>query len=267
MRAEIMIAAVLTSCMILSSHCSSGESGAPNLPSLGDISSRTPEPKVNNDATVGPHLQEEIDKAMSGLSELEKQQVDSLVRFGQNSTLTISNLKVGNTGKLALPRKPGQSASRLARFVVSKIIDDDEMLIEGGLIWIEGVPTEGIADEEKISLSDYTFVVTGTKKYQTVSGSSRTVKHLTVVNTKKVNDVAARIRTILQNREWYDSDNKFLHIAQFIEFKNGKYRIEDLQGRFADYSLNELSKQDQTWLRDEVKRQAKEKAAAKRRSR
>lgn len=150
-------------------------------------------------------------------------------------------------------------------FRVDEVIDKDNMLIHDFRVWIEGLSTENVAEDDRIEMAGRIFEVRGTKRYDTVAGGSRTVKHLAAIDVGPAKEAAIKLIELSAYRAWKDDAGKFAVAARFLEFKAGSVSLQRLDGKLITVPMNRLSRADQKWVRDEVKRsKAKAKAAAAR---
>jgi hypothetical protein len=146
-------------------------------------------------------------------------------------------------------------------FKVDEIIDERNMLIHDYRLWIEGVDTSELVDGDRTEFPGRLFEVKGSKTYETVDGGTATVKHLVVVEFDfEAREAAAKLRRLLPFRLWQDDSGKFSIVAKFIAFKGGNVTLERLDGKKKELPISRLSKDDQTLVREMVKRRAAAKA-------
>ena len=58
-------------------------------------------------------------------------------------------------------------------------------------------------------------------------------------------------------REFVDTTGKFKTVARFVKFEGGKVHLEREDGNVVELSMNQLSKEDQDFVREQIRRQKK----------
>ena len=150
--------------------------------------------------------------------------------------------KVSDTECLVLPRNKGSEVMLIRGLDTSKVTDGVEFILQ------------------------HPVVIQDTYDYTAVSSSQKTV--LVLECGDKFKKRIEAIRKAAEDalfRNWTDSTGKLLVVAKFIEFKKGQVHLERKDGSKLAISPFRLSKADQKWYRNELKRQMEEKrkAAAK----
>jgi len=89
--------------------------------------------------------------------------------------ITLDQLAVGGIGRFEYPSYCTESGN-VVQFEVQQVIDEKQMLVRafGKLIWIQGLSTNGIVDNQHIVL-DNIFCINETKTYETAIGGTKTV--------------------------------------------------------------------------------------------
>ena len=128
------------------------------------------------------------------------------------------------------------------------------MLVWENSLWVEGVPTAGLVDDGVIDLSRYLFVVKGTKRYRTALGSSRTIKHLVVINTQKADEILQKITHWRKYYPWKNVAGKVLFRAIFKSYKDQQAHFVDMQGKEHKLSLEKLAEADLAHLKKVTQR-------------
>jgi hypothetical protein len=84
----------------------------------------------------------------------------------------LANLRVGTMGEF-----PG------TQYTVAQVLGEGNVLVRGSAdIWVEGIDTSAITDDQPIDLHGGIYWVKGTKTYTTVAGATRTVRHVVRVD-------------------------------------------------------------------------------------
>ena len=87
-----------------------------------------------------------------------------------------------------------------------------------------------------------------------MAGSKRSVPHLLVISSAKADEAVRRILRLKQFRTWTDSDGISLGLGIFGQYKSGTVTIELRSGKKRQTDIKKLSRGDQRWIRDELKR-------------
>ena len=123
-------------------------------------------------------------------------------------------------------------------------------------VWLTGYKTNGLVDGEQVRLIG-PVLVKGTKTYETVDGASATVRVirlLTPEETKKIEDEKAAATEAALYRTWTDATGTHKVLAKFIDFKKGKAYLQRKDSQTIELSPSKLSKEDQEWIREEMKK-------------
>jgi hypothetical protein len=211
---------------------------------------------------------------ISALSKADQEYVRVLTLASRGPVLNVSSragMKPGTWGRperqesvvRSRPAADGRSMINvgsviggLTDFDVNEIIDDQSMLIYDWRLWVEGVDTTGIADDNNVDLAGQYFEVRGTKKYETAIGGSRTVLHLAKIDLTKALAAAEQLRSLQDYTVWKDETGKHSVLAKFIDFKKGRVTLESIKGKQSEVALKQLGKDEQKIVRDLVKRRS-----------
>ncbi len=187
--------------------------------------------------------------------------IDSLRSEDRPKKLPSMVLTYGDLAKLANKGFAGKFVR--VKLDVNKVIDDDEMLAGQENLWIEGVDTGEHEAGSAVDLHGKTFVIVGKKK----TDANRKVKHLVVVDTKKLDNLVYVIQRADKFREWHDTAGKVLLVATFVDFNKNKVLLRDRDGKVSRFSPHQLSEEDRKWFQTEQRRRsAQKRRAASRRS-
>jgi hypothetical protein len=129
-------------------------------------------------------------------------------------------------------------------------------------VWLSGVSTQGLVDGQKVRLVGPIKVVS-TKTYQTAGGVSKTVNVIELLDEKQLAALEAEAKQAAEDalhRDWSDINGQKLFSAKFLEFKNNKARFEQKGDKqIVEHSISQLSKADQQWIKDELKKRSTKK--------
>lgn len=192
--------------------------------------------------------------------------------------LSVEKLKVGESYKTD-GGLPNNSESLNTWGQILQVIDDENMLvgIDNGraannpryyvTVWCR-IPTNGLTDGKTDFLSKILGTsqvkVTGTKKYDTAGGATKTVFVIEPITQKELDEIEAKQREAAeaaQYREWTIREDVF--VGRLVEFKENLVRLERKDDqRIVETPLKDITKDDQKWVREELKRRADEKRKA-----
>jgi hypothetical protein len=145
---------------------------------------------------------------------------------------------------------------------VNQVVDDATMLVGQSRYWIEGVSTRNIVDDSLVSFEDISFVVKGTRQYETAGGGSNTVWHLVKLDTEKIDQAVVRIRELRRqersHRTWKDSSGAFKVDGTFGHVDARGVTLVKDDGRIITVPTGRLSADDQKFVREEIRRRKKE---------
>jgi hypothetical protein len=139
-------------------------------------------------------------------------------------------------------------------------VNDKGVVVETKLVWVQA-PTADLSDGERGVYLEKTFEITGTKQYKTAL-VTKTVPILKLVTEADRKARAAKARADEEERitrDWTDTTGKHTVQAKFVRFKfEGSlvYLERTDNGKLARIPISRLSKDDQAWVREEVKRRA-----------
>ena len=130
-------------------------------------------------------------------------------------------------------------------------------------IWLEGCSTKGLADGDKVRLVGLVHVK-GTKSYTTVAGAQKTVRVVRLVTADDVHRLEAEAEDerlaaeaaakAASFRTWTDATGDHRIVARFLDFKNGHVFLERKDDqKTIEVPSSRLSKEDQEWVRDELR--------------
>lgn len=153
---------------------------------------------------------------------------------------------------------------------VVQVIDETTMLanvyfLGETTVWLRGIDTAGVADGQELRIGNkIVFHVSGTKKYETALGASRTVhvvepidvpaelyvKYAEITGLKPAEQKKAPSIPAAGLREWTDASGSFSVKARFRGMANGKVSLRTEDGRDLEVPLGKLSGADQKFIQD-----------------
>ena len=162
---------------------------------------------------------------------------------GQTECLNPSELQTGQRGLL-----------EYWNFSVLQILGDQEMLLANGkrLVMLTRWPTEGFADGDSVRLVGPALVA-GTRSYQSVLGSNKTVFEIQMVTGPVAAELAAAQQET-EFRTWTSADGTYTTEARFDAFRDGKVVLVNREGKTVELPPAKLGRADQQFYRDELKR-------------
>ena len=165
---------------------------------------------------------------------------------GQSECLSPSDLKDGSVGYLDYWHTE----------VIQVLGQTDVLLMVANNrnppVLLKDYPTKGLVDGEKVRLLGL-VQVDGTKSYTTVDGGQKTVRVVCLVSREQLLKMQAEAEAALF-RTWTDTSGTHEIIAKFLDFRNGKVRLERKDDhKQIEIANSRLSKEDQRWVRNELK--------------
>lgn len=125
------------------------------------------------------------------------------------------------------------------RFRVADIVDGRNMMVESGgkRLWVEGYPTDDIADGMPVRLFDF-YEVVGTKQYDTVLGATQTVFHVRPVeNTENSRLIANELKAMEEEKANHEEQQRLSELTRTWTLKNGK----SIYGRIVSYKGSKIT--------------------------
>lgn len=195
---------------------------------------------------------------------LEEHRQRLAAQKAEPNELLVDGLKVGALG---IPMRIDAK--------VMQVIDDAQMLVgiedartgNGNYKnWILiKCPTTGITDGKfwrggqwKEVTGAEALAVTGTTTYNTAGGGTKTVFVVEPLSKEGFDELVAKEREAAEAalfRTWTDDTGTYQVVAQFLEFRGGRVHLERKDNHETiDLPMSRFSKQDQEWIRDELKR-------------
>lgn len=176
------------------------------------------------------------------------------------------NIKEGAMGELtqiAVGHRIVQGAGRFKidkafrepthAFSIDQISDRHNAVVGDFNLWLEGIDTKGMVDNQEADFAGVVFEVSGTKRYATANGSQRTIRKLIVLDLTEANKVIQQVRALRAYRVWEDKSGDFAVRAKFVAFADGDVELLKPDGRELKVPIKKLSPADQKWVRDQVK--------------
>jgi hypothetical protein len=147
------------------------------------------------------------------------------------------------------------------QLAVRQVIGEKDLLIgfddfSGEPLWLTGYPSKGLVDGDTIRLIGL-IEVAGTKSFETVAGSKKTVRLIRFVEPEEADPFL----------EWVSANGKHKVLAKFVDFTDGKVVLLTKKGKRVEVKPSDLSSVSQRAYREILKerREAeKQKKKAKR---
>jgi len=139
-----------------------------------------------------------------------------------------------------------------------RVVSSVEVVKERYIVYASGFDFKGKVDGEHFDTASYggkysgnnLVKITGTKTYRTAMGSMSTVPLVEPVDMKALKEEAEKKLW----RVWTDSTGTHKVEAKLKEFRDGKAWLVKRDESVVGLSLSQLSKEDQEYVRDELKR-------------
>lgn len=136
---------------------------------------------------------------------------------------------------------------------VHQIVDEKNFLGAGGNVWIEGISTRGIADDDLLKVHGIRFSCVGSKTYSTAIGGSRTVMHIVRV---KLDNAVKTLRPIAEARGlrvWGEGTGDLV-LAEFVGANSQELTIKTWQGNRKRISMKRVGEIDSAWIEGQKKK-------------
>jgi len=221
----------------------------------------------------------QIKATIAGSAEARQEAYDQFERLAQEKALHKKRLESGRSlfgaderwpmknGTLKKPPdfKIGDWGCTSASFRVISKVSGTECLVlpeyKGSeVMLIRGLDMTKVTDGVEFVLQ-HPIVIQDTYIYTAVSGGQKTVLVLECDSRKFdefIRDMEAQAEAALF-RTWTSSTGKFSVVAKFVEFKNGRVHLERKgDGKKIELPMSRLSKEDQEFIREILRRQLKE---------
>jgi len=130
---------------------------------------------------------------------------------------------------------------------VDQIVDDRNFIGYSQSVWVEGLSTAGLADDDLAGTSKSVFFCTGNKKYTTVLGGSKTVMHAKTVDTTGPLEVLRPISEARGYRVWGEGGDRLV-LAKFLKADSKVVVVESLSGKRVDIKKVALTAIDREWV-------------------
>lgn len=137
---------------------------------------------------------------------------------------------------------------------VLDVLDDENCLLisrSRGTLWLTGYDTEGLVDEESVRVYDPVKMV-GTKEYQAVSGGTRRVKQIRMLNAEEEREWLAEqeeAERLDEYPEWTSSVGSTVR-AKFLRYVGGRVLLETIEGRELRLRLSDFADESADRLRE-----------------
>lgn len=207
-------------------------------------------------------LLEETNEIFDTLSPMEIKQIGELpegegryvLNCIKNATLpTRQNWSTLNTGEMFFA-PPG--------IKIDQIVDESNFLgYSSSSVWVEGVNTAGLSDDDLLKTQGKMFLCVGNKQYTTVLGGSKTVMKIILVSPEGGLELLREIAEPRGYRVWGEGSQQFV-LAKFKSSSSKTVRIEPLSGKRTEIKKTLLTEVDLKWVAEQevAKKKAKEEA-------
>lgn len=206
-------------------------------------------------------LVEETNEVFETLSPMELQQIGELpegegryvLKCIKNATLpTRQDWSTLNTGEMFLA-PPG--------IKIGQIVDDSNFLGYSNSVWVEGVNTAGLSDDDILKTQGKIFLCVGNKQYTTVLGGSKTVMKITLIDPEGGLELLRKIAEPRGYHVWGEGSQQLV-LAKYVSSSSKTVKIELLGGKRTEIKKTLLTELDLDWVTEQevAKRKAKEQA-------
>ena len=198
-----------------------------------------------------------------------RDQFDAMVRWQNATKLSLdpvpSDLPQPNGGSDFEKMKTGDVGNfAYWDFKITQIIDEKNMMLVLGLgkrIWLEGFPTDGLADGQSVRLVGLCRM-TGTKQYENVAGSTTTVRVFKMLSDKQrqeweqelqqqEHERAEQIR--LQKMEKFTAKTGHSVEARFVNNRGTLITLETREGQKITVQLSVFSDESADRIRELIR--------------
>lgn len=142
---------------------------------------------------------------------------------------------------------------------IDQIVDESNFIGDNGSVWVEGVNTAGLSDDDALKTEGKMFLCVGNKQYTTVLGGSKTVMKIVRVNPKDSLPLLRELAEPRGYRVWGEGSQQLV-LAKHMSSSSRTVRIEPLSGKRTEIKKSLLTKVDLKWVTEQevAKRKAKE---------
>jgi hypothetical protein len=135
---------------------------------------------------------------------------------------------------------------------VDQVVDEQNFLGFGSSVWVEGVSTKGVADEDVLGVRGVLFMCVGNKKYNTAIGGSRTVMHIVRVNPDNTLEILKPIAEDRGLRVWGEGTGNLV-LAEFVRANSRELTIKLWDGKRKTIPMKSVGPVDAAWIESEQK--------------
>ena len=136
---------------------------------------------------------------------------------------------------------------------VDQVVDDSNFRGFGSKVWVEGVPTRGIADGDSLAIRGMPFVCVGNKKYDTAIGGTRTVMHIVRVNPDNTVETLRPIAEARGLRVWGEGTSNVV-LAEFVRATPRELTVKLWGGKRKTIPMKAVGTIDTAWIESENKK-------------
>ncbi|GEM_PF-1079686 len=136
---------------------------------------------------------------------------------------------------------------------VYQIVDEKNFLGAGGKVWIEGISTRGIADNDLLNVHGIPFICVGSKTYSTAIGASRTVMHIVRPNPDNTVATLSPIAEARGLRVWGEGTGNLV-LAEFVQANSRELTIKLFNGKRKMILMKAVGTIDTAWIESEKKK-------------
>lgn len=135
---------------------------------------------------------------------------------------------------------------------VMQVVSGSDMLVKvgGRTVWLSGVSTANLADDDRVSVGFRAWYCPGNKTYNTALGSTNTVMHVQTLSAGRLSDLTAGIVTDHGFRIWQDGTSQ-MTIAKLVKSNSREAIVEDVHGKHHRVKLEALTAKDQAWVKQQ----------------
>ena len=209
---------------------------------------------------------EETNEIFDTLSPMEIEQIGELPegdrryllnRIKNGTFPTWSDLRNLNKGEMLIGEK--EQAIR-----IDQIIDGSNFIGFGfgQSVWVDGVNTSNLSDDEILNIEGFLFFCDGNKQYTTVLGGSKTVMKLTIVSPEGSLELLRKIAEPRGFHVWGEG-SKNLVIAKYLRSSSKDVTLQPLEGKRKTIKRASLTAVDEQWVSKQETAKKLEKEEAK----
>lgn len=108
---------------------------------------------------------------------------------------------------------------------IGQIVDDSNFLGYSNSVWVEGVNTAGLSDDDILKTQGKIFLCVGNKQYTTVLGGSKTVMKITLIDPEGGLELLRKIAEPRGYHVWGEGSQQLV-LAKYVSSSSKTVKIE-----------------------------------------